>query len=327
MNEEEAKKFEKSQQFFMESFDNKDKQRFGLFSQPGGLCIGENTYEVTKKPKKDEDGRVATEPPNFLTTKTKKGATDAVLFSTPSYVSQEDPYSGKTLVMREAVKDGYKKVSDVPFRPAKTVPKTKKSDYEWKEEGGTEKKNFRDADGAVITAPKNFVTTGPKHGQPSTTPGTLFSKEHYGHMKDEYDRKRELEKEEHEESKKKMQEQPFSQRIKHTETFATIKEAYGEEGLTFKPKKPPAKPKPQVTHDQPFKPSNPPKKGAVDKSLGKFPEYIDDKESGKRKPRKVKKDDERPAWKPNYSKRTVPSPSVATNMKNIRSALPTMMRR
>ena len=152
-------------------------------------------------------------------------------------------------------------------------------------------------------------------------------------MKDEYDRKKELASKDLEESKKKMQEKPFSQRIKPSSTFNTIEEAYGEEGLTFKKKKPTRVPKPQVEHTGPFRPSNPPKKGVVDKTLAKFPEYEDDKRAredpnfGKPKQKKVKKDDDRPSWKPNTFVKSKPSPSVATNMRNIRASMPAMMRR
>lgn len=152
-------------------------------------------------------------------------------------------------------------------------------------------------------------------------------------MKDEYDRKKELNRKELFESKKKMQEKPFSQRIKPVETFVNVQETYGEEGMVFPKKKPPQKTKPQVEHPAPFKPSNPPKLGVTDKTLGKFPEYLDDVKAkedpnfGKPPQKKPKAEDERAAWKPNTFKRTVPSPSVATNLKNIRSSLPAIMRR
>lgn len=323
----------KSTQFFKESFSLAEKERFGLFSHPGSLAIGENTYAPRKKPHKDDDGRVVTEPPNFLTTKIKKGHTDQILFSAPSYITTGDPYNANKLVMRESKKDGHKAVSDLPFKPAKTVNKAVKADYEYVEEGEKKKKNHRDAEGAVIIAPRNFTTTGPKQGNPATTPGTLFSKEPYPHMKDEYDRKRELARKELEESKKKMQEKPFSQRIKPVDAFNSIEKTYGEEGLVFPKKKPARKPQPQVEHPAPFKPSNPPKKAITDKTLAKFPEYLDDKKAledpnfGKPKQKKVKPEDEKPAWKPNTFKKTTPSPSVATNLKNIRSSLPMMMRR
>lgn len=76
------------------------RQRFGLFSQPMSLSVGETNYFQKKKGKnqaleiifqflaqKDEDGNVKTAPKNFVTTGVKKGAVDGVLFSKPSYIS------------------------------------------------------------------------------------------------------------------------------------------------------------------------------------------------------------------------------------------------
>mmetsp|Transcript_656 Transcript_656/g.761 ORF Transcript_656/g.761 Transcript_656/m.761 type:complete len:338 (+) Transcript_656:12-1025(+) len=333
IKEKEKEKLMKSTQFMEESFQLINQERFGLFSQPGNLSIGENTYAPPKLANKDEDGRVTTEPPNFLTTKVKKGDTDDVLFSAPSYVTTGDPYNSKKLVMRESKKDGHTSVSDHAFKPAKTIQNAVKSDFEHLQELDHTKKNYRDAEGAVITAPSNFVTTGAKLGNPATTPGTLFTKEPYGHMKDEYDRKKELNSKELAESKKKMQEKPFSQRIKPQTTFNTIEEAYGEEGLKFPKKKPGRVAKAQVEHTGPFKPSNPGKKSVIDKTLAKFPDYLDDAKAkedpnfGKPRRKKTKKDDEKPAWRPNTFEKSKPSPSVATNLRNIRSSLPTMMRR
>lgn len=330
--EKDQDKLMKSTQFMEESYDLINRERFGLFSQPGSIAIGENTYAPTKTAKKDDDGRVATEPPNFLTTKTKKGQIDQVLFSAPSYVSTGDPYNGNKLQMRESKKDGYKAVSDLPFKPAKTVSKIVKADYDYMEQDKNEKKVYRDAEGAVITQPRNFTTTGAKQGNPATCPGVLFQKEYYEHMEDDYNIKKKLARKELEEHKKKMQEKPFSQRIKPVATFSNIEETYGED-RKYPEKKPKPKEKPQVEHPAPFKPSNPPKRGVVDKTLDKFPEYLDDQKAkedpnyGKPTQKKVKKDDDRPAWKPNTFKKTTPSPSVATNLKNIRTSLPAMMRR
>ena len=152
----EAKDQEKaalSKKYMEESFALVNQQRHGLFSVPGSLAIGENTYAPRKVPKRDDDGRVSTQPPNFLTTKIKKGHTDNILFSKPSYTSVEDPYNDKKLQMREAKKDGYKAVSDLPFKPAKTVPNPVKATFEYMEQDKNIKKNFKGPDG-VITGPK-----------------------------------------------------------------------------------------------------------------------------------------------------------------------------
>jgi hypothetical protein len=152
-------------------------------------------------------------------------------------------------------------------------------------------------------------------------------------MKDEYNRKKELDSKEHFESQKKMQEKPFSQRIKPIDAFNTIEEAYGEEGIVFAKKKPVRVPKAQVEHLAPFKPSNPAKKDCIGKTLDKYPDYLDDvkakedKNYGKPTKKKVVPESDRPKWKPNSFKQSTPSPSVTCNLKNIRSSLPAMMRR
>jgi hypothetical protein len=162
--EKELEKQVQSKKYMEESFDLVNQQRFGLFSQPGNLAIGENTYAPKKKAHLDEDGRVMTQPPNFLTTKTKKGHTDQQLFSIPSYVSQGDPYISKKLVMRESKDEGHKAISDLQFRPAKVVPTPVIAEYEYLPQDKNDKKNFRDAEGAVKTAPRNFTTMSAKKG-------------------------------------------------------------------------------------------------------------------------------------------------------------------
>ena len=67
--------------------------------------------------------------------------------------------------MREAKKDGYKAVSDNAFKPAKTINRAVKADFEHLPADKHEKKNFRDEEGAVKVGPRNFTTTGPKKGR------------------------------------------------------------------------------------------------------------------------------------------------------------------
>jgi hypothetical protein len=162
--EKELEKAVQSKKHMEESFDLVNQQRFGLFSQPGSLAIGENTYAPKKLAKLDEDGKVLSEPPNFLTTKTKIGHTDDVLFSLPSYVSQGDPYISKKLVMRDSKADGHKAICDLQFRPAKMVPTPVVAEFEYLPQDKNEKKNFRNEEGGVKTAPRNFTTTAAKKG-------------------------------------------------------------------------------------------------------------------------------------------------------------------
>lgn len=74
------------------------------------------------------------------------------------------------------------------------------------------------------------------------------------YIEDPYDRKKEIARKEREEHLKKLQEKPFSQKVKGTETFNDIKQAYGEDRV-YPPRKAPEPRKPLMTHDMPFKPS------------------------------------------------------------------------
>jgi hypothetical protein len=62
--------------------------------------------------------------------------------------------------------------------------------------------------------------------------------------------------------------------VKGRETFATIKDAFGEDRV-YVARKPVAKRLPLMTHEFPFKPSHPPKTG-YNKTLDKFPPYTED---------------------------------------------------
>ena len=55
-------------------------------------AISDDNYFQTKQARRDQDGAVIIENRNILTKGVKKGHTDKVLFSAPSYVSKDDPY-------------------------------------------------------------------------------------------------------------------------------------------------------------------------------------------------------------------------------------------
>ena len=109
---------------------------------------------------KDEDGHVILEPRNFTTKNPKKGKLDSVLFEKPDYVTVGDPFKNRVQdkVLRTEVPEGHKPLHDHNFKPAKTVKVSMNSAYEHMCDRVDVKKNYRDADGAVITAPRNFYT-------------------------------------------------------------------------------------------------------------------------------------------------------------------------
>ena len=111
--------------------------------------------------------------------------------------------------------------------------------------------------------------------------------------------------------------------VKKKETFATVKEAYGED-IPIPAKQPPKKREPLMSHDVPFKPSNPPKRG-YNKTLDKFPEYKEDPLRVVQ--RKKEADEEKARWKTTYNKKTIPTPSVTTNYRNLKSEFPSVFRK
>lgn len=160
--------------------------------------------------------------------------------------------------MRSSVKDGYKRGGhDRNFKPAKTISRAVKADFEHMVELKEVSKNRKDKDGGVRLEPRNFLTSPSKKG--IVYKGTLFG-EKPEHMEDPYERKRDLEKKDRKESHAKMQDKAFSNKVKGTETFATVKEAFGED-REYPNRKPVPKRTPLMTHDMAFKPTNPPKKG------------------------------------------------------------------
>ena len=96
----------------------------------------------------------------------------------------------------------------------------------------------------------------------------------------------------------------------------------------IKPRPLPPKKKNQVElgiHDKPFFPSHPPKTGIINKSIAPFPEY---KENPlKFTTRKTAEEDAPPPFKKTHTGKTRPSPSVQTNLRNLKASFPSVFRR
>ena len=99
--EKEIKKAEIREKAKEESYDLINRERFGLFSQPGSLGIGDDGEYQPKYAKKDPEGAVITENPNFVTTGVKKGGVDQVLFSAPTYNAVGEPYKDPKPLLRQ----------------------------------------------------------------------------------------------------------------------------------------------------------------------------------------------------------------------------------
>ena len=131
-------------------------------------------------------------------------------------------------------------------------------------------KNFKDEEGAVITQPRNFMTSPPKLGRVGK--GTSFAGP-TPHMVDDYDRPKMLAHKEYLYHHSKLQDKPFSPlaaKLKNG-VFNQSKQLYD---ICETIKKPPAVQREinKVDHERAFRPSQPGKKGPH-ATIDKFPEY------------------------------------------------------
>lgn len=83
----------------------------------------------------------------------------------------------------------------------------------------------------------------------------------------------------------------------------------------------------KAEHDRPFKPSHPLKKGNHC-TISKFPDHMADPPKDKKY---VKPADDAPegppGWKATYKKQSRPTPSVATNFRNLKASFPSAFAR
>lgn len=304
------------------------RPRFGLFSQPVSTAIGDtNTYKKLI-PKRDEDGTVMMGPKNFYTTKGKAGKAEDVYFQKTDFICRGDPFKQAAMQsMRTEVKDGWEKAGhEKNFKPAKnTNEKLFKMPFPYREQGLDKKdpKEYRDEDGNVITAPTNFYTNPMKKGRVGKS--VSFNKFQYMDG-DKYDIARTLAKQEREYHMTKIQEKQFSQRAKHTDTFNTHKQILEENPPIAERKKKEEQEREDIHEGKAFKPANPGKRGK-NGTLERFPLHKADPPKEKKY---VKPADDAPevppGFKATYKYRSRPTPSVATNMRNLKASFPSAFR-
>ena len=122
-----------------------------------------------------------------------------------------------------------------------------------------------------------------------------------------------------------LQEKPFSNKVKGRETFNSVLNTYGEDRV-YPPRPAPKKREPLMTHDFQFYPSSPAKKG-YNKTIDKFPVYKEDPLKPVQRKKSVEGEEQRPSWKATYKKKSVPAPSVVTNLRNLKSEFPSVFKR
>ena len=311
-----------------------EKQRFGLFSQPAPLAIGDTNKFPVKKGKsynislqnrfilqnfkfsnhftilcntarRAEDGQreVIIDPPNIKTGPAKRGKTKDALFQKDlGFNCLGDPFkeAGAVISRKTDVERQRQVGNEKAFRPVKNM-KYKYSDYVHETDYVEIKKNFRNPDPEsqkeVMIGPRNILTNPMKKGKAGKN--TLLG-EKIPYIEDDYNRAKELQRRKHLQDATKFQEKPFSQRVRRTETFNKRKDVFGEDIVI--PEKPnQEKRAPLMEHDKPFFPASKLKKGY---NRAEIPKYIED--PPKKLTRQPEKEEERPRFKPTHNYKSRP---------------------
>lgn len=142
---------------------------------------------------------------------------------------------------------------------------------------------------------------------------------------DDYNWARKLARTEMDAKKKFEQDKPFSQRAKTWGGFNGIKEVFGED-VPIPARKAKAPSVPPMEQEVAFKPAMPPRSGWKC-TLEKFPVYMENpiKKLERRMP--VEGEENPPSFKSTHQYKSRPTPSVVTNLKNLKSSFPSVFKR
>lgn len=195
------------------------------------------------------------------------------------------------------------------------------------------KKNFRDEEGAVKSGPRNITVIPGKLGKVGKN---VLLGEKIPYIEDDYNAAKKLAKKELEYHHSMVQEKPFSQKAKHTDFFNNHRQVYEENPRVPEKKKVEKAVIPEgeegyipPLHDKPFKPSHPTKRGKIKGTLEKFPQYLPNPPTELK--RKVLTEEEEaavvPGFKATYRNKSRPTPSVATNYRNLKASYPSAFAR
>jgi len=304
-----------------DSKTNEGRNKYGLFSYPPAGVSGIGEYDFNKTKKLGGDGKPLTQPRGLFSGPNSSGKVESSYFSKTAYVTIGDKYVDPASRDRQYNLAKKKKIThETEFKPSdgsKTDPY--KSLFEHKAEFAEKKKNYRGPDGKVVIPNRNIMTNPPKSGHGDSTIGHLLSKG-YAHKPDPYNRPQELLAKEREEHKKKLQENPFRTVSHGNNLFVNAKKTFGKDEQVLEPGKPKQRRTLPKLHENPFKPSNPPKRG-FNKTISKFPEYKPDpiKVAVRQIADPSKKTD---PFKPNntadYER---PTPSISLNKQNLKNEM------
>lgn len=83
---------------------------------------------------------------------------------------------------------------------------------------------------------------------------------------------------------------------------------------------------PTCEHERAFRPANPAKKGA-NSTINKFPKYMENPGKQISRVRPVEGEDPPPRFKMTTNSYSRPTPSIATNMRNMKASFPSVFRK
>ena len=145
------------------------------------------------------------------------------------------------------------------------------------------------------------------------------------HKPDDYNAPKILARKELQYHLSKLQETNFSQRVRPRGLFNKDQDVYDINVDVKKPVKE-VRPITMAEHDKPFYPSKPPKVG-INKTLSVFPEYKENPLKFCTRKRPVEGEEEKPCFKKTHNFKSRPSPSIQTNVRNLKASFPSVFRK
>lgn len=147
------------------------------------------------------------------------------------------------------------------------------------------------------------------------------------YMPEDYDIPKKLARQDREYHETKIQEKPFSSRAGPLPLFNSHKQVHMEDPM-IPARKPAAPPEPPVTHEVAWRPTRTVihEKANGQALNGTIPYVYMENPKTPLKRRPEPDDDEKPGFKATYKGLSRPSPSVATNFRNLKSQFPSAFR-
>ncbi|CAD8194125.1 unnamed protein product [Paramecium octaurelia] len=294
------------QEMLKDAEQNAKKQRFGLFSSPVPLGLGDDSMEMRKRPQRGENGKPITEPSNMKVCATRTGRIRSSYFGPLSFTTVGDPYIDPEKVLTIYEKEQKKLLNkEAPFKPPSGYKELMGSAYSHMKEYDYKKVESRkQTDGRVYSAPRN-VTTNPR---------CKVLDKSIPYLTDDYNRYSDFERKARMDSKSKEKELPFRSTVNGGHTFEKDKNIFGVTKMPAQSqrKSPDLK---SAKHESAFRPANGLKKG-FDGLFGHFQYKSDPMREIKRQFSSKK---ERESFKPaDLGNKTRPNPTISCFKMNIR---------